>query len=247
MTADLSFVHLIAQSSVVVKAVLIILLLASLASWTVILRKRGVLKRTRAAADWFEEHFQTGGSPNGVYRAINRKGSASWGLESLFMAGFKEFHRKRPYGRGQPEDVVDAAQRSMDVALRREVDRVEEGLSLLATVASSSVYVGLFGTVWGIMAAFIGLGNVQQATLQQVAPGIAEALIATAMGLFAAIPAMIAFNTYTNQIDRLENRYQSFIEELTGILQRDQLRAGERRSQRPPTDEAPFAEEDEFA
>lgn len=249
MTANFSFVHLIAQSSLVVKAVLLILLIASLASWTVIFRKRSVLKQTRAAADWFEEHFWTGGNPSGIYRAVTKRGPAEGGLDNLFRAGFEEFRRKRPYGQGQPEDIVDAVQRSMRVAMRREVDRIEEGLSLLATVGSTSPYVGLFGTVWGIMAAFIGLGNVKQATLQLVAPGIAEALVATAMGLFAAIPAVVAYNVFTNQVDRLENRYEAFMEELTGVLHRDLMR-GSRRSSRPGVHglgEERFPEEDEFA
>jgi biopolymer transport protein TolQ len=246
MTANLSFAHMIIHASLVVKVVLAILVLASLASWTVIFRKRSILKRTRSAVDDFEENFWTGGNPTGVYRAASRRGPASGGLDNLFRAGFEEFRRKRPYGQGLPEDTISSVQRAMRVALRREVDRIEEGLSLLATVGSTSPYVGLFGTVWGIMAAFIGLGDVKQATLQMVAPGIAEALVATAMGLFAAIPAVVAYNMFTNQVDRLENRYQAFMEELTGVLERDLQPGGAPRGH-SPFDSSFTGEEDQFA
>lgn len=231
MTADLSLVNLVMQASLLVKLVLALLVLASVASWAVILKKNRLLKKRDAEADRFEEHFWTGGNPDGIYRAIAQQGHGDGGLESLFKSGYEEFARRREHGRRLPEEVIASAQRSMRITRRREVDRLEQGLSLLATVASTSPYVGLFGTVWGIMSAFIALGNVKQATMAMVAPGIAEALIATAMGLVAAIPAVVAYNFLTNRVDRLENRYEAFMEELTGImeriLQRDTLRTGD--------------------
>lgn len=231
MTADLSLVNLVMQASLLVKLVLVLLVLASVASWAVILKKNRLLKKRDAEADRFEEHFWTGGNPDGIYRAIAQQGHGDGGLESLFKSGYEEFARRREHGRRLPEEVIASAQRSMRITRRREVDRLEQGLSLLATVASTSPYVGLFGTVWGIMSAFIALGNVKQATMAMVAPGIAEALIATAMGLVAAIPAVVAYNFLTNRVDRLENRYEAFMEELTGImeriLQRDTLRTGD--------------------
>lgn len=220
MSADLSLVHLVAQSSILVKAILLLLLCASIGSWMVIFKKNRLLKRFDAEADWFEEHFWPGGNPDGIYRAISQQGRDQGAMESLFKAGYEEFNRKREHGRRVPDEVIAAAQRSMRIMRRREVDRLEHGLSFLATVGSTSPYVGLFGTVWGIMSAFIALGGVKQATLAMVAPGIAEALIATAMGLFAAIPAVVAYNFITNRVDRLENRYEAFMEELTGILER---------------------------
>lgn len=224
MTTNLSFIHLVAESSLVVKIVLIILLVASVVSWAIIFRKRGLFKRRKVEADTFEETFWTGGNPGAVYRMVTRHGEADGGLDDLFRTGFEEYQRKSPYGSHSVDDVVESVQRAMRVSLRREMGLIEEGLSFLATVGSTSPYVGLFGTVWGIMAAFIGLGNVQHATLQAVAPGIAEALIATAMGLFAAIPAAVAYNMFINHADRLESRYQSFIEELTNVLHRDMSR-----------------------
>ncbi len=220
MTADLSIVHLVAQSSILVKAILLLLLFASIGSWMIIFKKNRLLKRFEAEADWFEEHFWTGGNPDGIYRAISQQGHSDGGMENLFKAGYEEFSRKRELGWRVSDEVIAAAQRSMRVTRRREVDRIEQGLSFLATVGSTSPYVGLFGTVWGIMSAFISLGGVKQATLAMVAPGIAEALIATAMGLFAAIPAVVAYNFITNRVDRLESRYEAFMEELTGILER---------------------------
>ncbi len=231
MTADLSVVNLVLQASLLVKLVLVLLVFASIASWAVILKKNRLLKKRDAEADRFEEHFWTGGNPDGIYRAIAQQGRGDGGLESLFRSGYEEFARRRERGHRVPEEVIASAQRSMRITSRREVDRLEQGLSLLATVGSTSPYVGLFGTVWGIMSAFIALGDVRQATMAMVAPGIAEALIATAMGLVAAIPAVVAYNFLTNRVDRLENRYEAFMEELTGImeriLQRDSLRMGD--------------------
>jgi biopolymer transport protein TolQ len=221
MSADLSLIHLVAQASLLVKGVMLVLLLASVASWYIIVLKRDLLRHTRADADWFEEQFWSGGNLAAVYQAVVSRENSDAGLQGLFRAGFDELSRQRQQRiAANPDDVLASVQRAMRASLVREVDRLEAGLAALATIGSTSPYIGLFGTVWGIMNAFIGLGNVQQATLSMVAPGIAEALIATAMGLFAAIPAVIAYNAFTNQVDRLESRYQAFMEEFAGIVMR---------------------------
>ncbi len=220
MTADLSLIHLIAQASLLVKGVMLILLLASIASWYIIVLKRDLLKHTRKDADWFEDQFWSGGNLATVYKTVSKRENSESGLQGLFLAGFDELSRQRQQHVTDPDDVLASVQRAMRASLVREVDRLEAGLAPLATIGSTSPYIGLFGTVWGIMNAFISLGNVQQATLSMVAPGIAEALIATAMGLFAAIPAVIAYNAFTNQVDRLESRYQAFMEEFAGIVMR---------------------------
>ena len=220
MSADLSLVHLIAQASLLVKGVMLLLLAASAVSWYIIVLKRDLLKRTRADADWFEDEFWSGGNLASIYQAVVEKADGDSGLQGLFRAGFDELSRQRQQRAPDPDDVLASVQRAMRATLVREVDRLEGGLASLATIGSTSPYIGLFGTVWGIMNAFISLGNVQQATLSMVAPGIAEALIATAMGLFAAIPAVIAYNAFTNQVDRLETRYQAFMEEFAGIVMR---------------------------
>jgi biopolymer transport protein TolQ len=220
MSADLSLVHLVAQASLLVKGVMLVLLLASVASWYIIVLKRDLLRHTRVDADWFEGQFWSGGNLASVYQAVISRENSDAGLQGLFRAGFDELSRQRQQRIANPDDVLASVQRAMRASLVREVDRLEAGLAALATIGSTSPYIGLFGTVWGIMNAFIGLGNVQQATLSMVAPGIAEALIATAMGLFAAIPAVIAYNAFTNQVDRLESRYQAFMEEFAGIVMR---------------------------
>ncbi|MGH8530879.1 MAG: protein TolQ [Nevskiales bacterium] len=223
MPADLSLSHLVLQASLPVQLVMLALLAASVASWFVVFQKRGLLRETGKAADWFEDYFWSGGNLSDIYKAVMRRGENPTGLEGLFRAGFEELRRQRQHGRVSAEDLVTAVQRSMRAAMVREVERIEEGLALLATVGSTSPYVGLFGTVWGIMNAFIGIGNVKQATLAVVAPAIAEALIATAMGLFAAIPAVIFYNIFTNTVDKLESRYSAFMEEFAGIVQRGVL------------------------
>lgn len=220
MTADLSLIHLIAQASLLVKGVMLLLLLASIVSWYIIVLKRDLLKHTRKDADWFEDKFWSGGNLATVYKTVSKRENSESGLQGLFLAGFDELSRQRQQHVTDPDDVLASVQRAMRASLVREVDRLEAGLATLATIGSTSPYIGLFGTVWGIMNAFISLGNVQQATLSMVAPGIAEALIATAMGLFAAIPAVIAYNAFTNQVDRLESRYQAFMEEFAGIVMR---------------------------
>lgn len=219
MTGDLSVVELVLNASIAVQLVMALLLAASIASWAIILRKRSELRATRSDADRFEDEFWSGGDLTAMYRKIEATRKATRGVESIFESGFREFGRLRQHGIGG-DQILEGSRRAMRVALLRETDRLEKSLSTLATIGSTSPYVGLFGTVWGIMAAFQGLGNVQQATLALVAPHISEALVATAMGLFAAIPAVIFYNRYADQVSRMELRYDTFVEELSTILQR---------------------------
>jgi biopolymer transport protein TolQ len=219
MQTDLSFVQLVLHASPLVQLVMAALMLASVISWTMIFDRSRVLKRARRAADAFEQRFWSGGDMGELYRQIDADEKAT-GMASIFHAGFREFTRLKKHSDIQPMAVVEGARRSMHVALSREMDELEINLSFLATVGSTSPYVGLFGTVWGIMNSFHALGNVKQATLSLVAPGIAEALIATAMGLFAAIPAVVAYNRYSNDVERLNGRYEDFLDEFTTIIQR---------------------------
>ena len=218
MNGEESFLEIALHASLVVKLVLLILIAASVASWAMIFRKRRMLKEAKAKAEEFEKRFWSGGDLAGMYKEISGSGAES-GMESIFEAGFAEFARLRKQSNDSGQ-VIEGARRAMRVAQIREVDRLEENLAFLATVGSTSPYIGLFGTVWGIMNAFHSLGNVQHATIAMVAPGISEALIATAMGLFAAIPAVIAYNRYANHVERLETRFDSFLEEFSTILQR---------------------------
>jgi biopolymer transport protein TolQ len=220
MSTDLSIAHLILNASIVVQFVIALLVFASLSSWTMIFDRRRVLRKATRAADDFETRFWSGGDLAELYRQLERDGDDESGMAAIFRAGFREFARLRTKGHKDPMAMVQGAQRSMRVALNREVDRLENHLSTLATIGSTSPYVGLFGTVWGIMNSFTALGNVKAATLALVAPGIAEALIATAIGLFAAIPAVVAYNRYSNKVERLNNRYDDFAEEFATILQR---------------------------
>lgn len=220
METDLSYWHLIAQASVLVQIVMILLVLASLISWSIIFEKRKVIKKARAAADDFEGTFWSGGDLSAMYRQIVSKDESNVGMEGIFEGGFREFSRLTKQTGLQAAQIVEGARRAMRVVQMKEIDRLENNLAALATIGSTSPYVGLFGTVIGIMNAFKDLSNVQQATLASVAPGIAEALIATAMGLFAAIPAVMAYNRYADQVDRLEKRYDTFIEEFSTIVQR---------------------------
>lgn len=220
MTTDMSFLSLVMGASFVVQMVLLLLLAASFMSWSIIFTKRRLIRRTKAASDDFEASFWSGGDLNTLYRSATREQGGSIGMASIFESGFREFNRVSQQGEISPEKVVDECRRAMRVALMREVDRLEQSLATLATIGSTSPYVGLFGTVWGIMNSFRALGNVQSATLAMVAPGIAEALVATAMGLFAAIPAVIAYNRYADKVVRLEIRYDGFMEEFSSILQR---------------------------
>lgn len=220
MNVDLSILHLILNASHVVQLVMAMLLLVSLISWMRTFRKARVLKSARREADAFEDKFWSGGDLTQLYTNITARPHTRVGMEMIFESGFREFARLRQQHTAEPKAVLDGAQRAMRIALAREIDRLETNLPFLATVGSTSPYVGLFGTVWGIMNSFRALGNLKQATLSLVAPGIAEALIATAMGLFAAIPAVIAYNRFVNEVDRLENRYANFLDEFSNILQR---------------------------
>ena len=220
MTTDMSILSLVMGASFAVQVVLFILLAASFASWSIIFTKRRLIRRTKSASDDFETSFWSGGDLNTLYRAASRQKGGSSGMASIFEAGFREFNRVTQQGGVEPDKIVDECRRAMRVSQMREVDKLEESLATLATIGSTSPYVGLFGTVWGIMNSFRALGNVQSATLAMVAPGIAEALVATAMGLFAAIPAVIAYNRYADKAVRLEIRYDGFMEEFSSILQR---------------------------
>jgi biopolymer transport protein TolQ len=220
MTSDLSLFALILDASLVVQLVLLVLVAASVISWTMILDRARVLGRARKLANRFEERFWSGGDLNALYKELSQDEKGSQGLAVIFRAGFKEFVRLRKVEDNDMAAVLQGSERSMRVALSREMDRLETNLAFLATVGSTSPYIGLFGTVWGIMQAFQALGNVEQATLALVAPGISEALVATAIGLFAAIPAVVAYNRYSNQVERLNNRYEEFVEEFVTLLQR---------------------------
>ncbi len=220
MTNDLSIFYLITQASLVVQLVMLILLAASVLSWTFILAKRKELRATIKLADQFESEFWSGGNLGALYKQITDDDRPAEGIEKIFIAGYKEFSRLHSV-QGMPAiEKIANAQRVMQIELAREMDRLDESLPFLATVGSTSPYVGLFGTVWGIMNSFRSLSSVKQATLAQVAPGIAEALVATAIGLFAAIPAVVAYNHFTSRVDQLSGRYELFIDEFVVLLQR---------------------------
>ncbi len=215
---QLSILKLVIDASHVVQLVLALLLAASIGSWAIILGKRSVLAKAGSEANKFESSFWSGGDLGSLYRTLEAKGGAT-GMSSIFELGFREFARLRQSG--VPADqLLEGARRAMKVAQLKEIERLEHNLATLATVGSVSPYVGLFGTVWGIMGTFVALGGVQQATLATVAPGIAEALVATAFALVAAIPAFIAYNRYADKVGRLELRYNAFMEEFSTILQR---------------------------
>ncbi|MGY6629608.1 MAG: protein TolQ [Wenzhouxiangella sp.] len=220
--------ELILEAGLLVQGVMALLVLASLASWLVIFQKRQVLSRAEKRARDFEEKFWSGADLTALYDKVAGNAAGREGIESIFEAGFREFSRLREERHLAPDTLTSGAQRAMRVTLSREMDRLEARLSFLATVGSVSPYVGLFGTVWGIMNSFRGLAGAHTATIAMVAPGIAEALIATAMGLFAAIPAVIAFNKFSVQVERLELRYDNFKEEFAGILHRQARRLAEK-------------------
>lgn len=227
VTQDLSFLALISNASLLVQLVMALLMLVSIMSWTYIFLKWFTIRHARARTEDFERTFWSGGNLNMLYDEAmqNRHAKGKSGaLERIFESGMGEFIKAKATFAGKavtdPGTVIDGARRAMRAAYQREMDSLESHLSFLASVGSVSPYVGLFGTVWGIMNAFRGLANVQQATLAAVAPGIAEALIATAIGLFAAIPAVVAYNRYSHDIDRLAIRFETFIEEFSNILQR---------------------------
>ncbi len=220
MNGELSFLQLVLGASPLVQAVMAGLLLASILSWTAIFERSRTLRRAAREADAFEERFWSGIDLGELYRSLDRRRDELGGMAAVFHAGFREFARLEETSGMDPMAVVEGTRRAMRVAMSREMDGLEQYLSFLATVGSTSPYVGLFGTVWGIMNAFQALGTVKQATLNLVAPGIAEALIATAMGLFAAIPAVVAYNRFADRVQRLEGRYEEFAEEFANILQR---------------------------
>ena len=217
---DLTILSMIVNASIVVKAVMALLVLASMLSWTYIFMKLFAIRRSRRQADDFEREFWGGSDLVGLYQRAASGRYAASGMERIFESGFKEFLKLKGRSGADMSSLLDGTRRAMKATYQREMDALESHLSFLATVGSVSPYIGLFGTVWGIMNAFRGLANVSQATLANVAPGIAEALIATAIGLFAAIPAVVAYNRYTHDVDRLAVRYESFIEEFSNILQR---------------------------
>ena len=219
----IALLALIKNASLLVQLVMLLLLLASVISWTMIFRKWFGLKAAQWSAGRFEQRFWSGGNLSQMYSDLTRQGANPTGMASVFVDGFREYRRLAREPNITPAEILQGSQRAMRVALTRETDYLEHHLAFLATVGSTSPYVGLFGTVWGIMNSFRSLGAVQQATIAHVAPGIAEALIATAMGLFAAIPAVIAYNRYSNQVERLVTRYEIFLEEFSSIIQRQAL------------------------
>jgi biopolymer transport protein TolQ len=225
LTQDLDIWTLIVHASIVVKFVMAILLLVSFMSWMFIFQKFYVIRRAVAQTLKFEREFWGGQDLNALYQgAVNHRHSIG-SLERIFEAGYREFAKLRGQrGETEPSDMVDGARRAMRATFQREMDFLERHLAFLASTGSVSPYVGLFGTVLGIMHAFRSLANVQQATLAQVAPGIAEALVATAIGLFAAIPAVVAYNRYSHDVERLGNRFESFMEEFSNILHRQAVK-----------------------
>ncbi len=224
VTQDLDIWTLILNASLVVKVVMVLLLAVSFMSWMFIFRKWFGIRRARAQTEGFEREFWSGNDLGALYQgAVNARHSIG-SLERIFESGFREFAKLRAQRGTDTSVMVDGARRAMRATFQREMDFLERHLSFLASTGSVSPYVGLFGTVWGIMHAFRSLANVQQATLAQVAPGIAEALVATAIGLFAAIPAVVAYNRYSHDIDRLANRFESFMEEFSNILHRQAVR-----------------------
>ena len=232
----MSIFSLIAGASILVQAIMLLLLAASVISWVFIIRRATILSRAKIESEVFEEQFWSGVDLNSLYREGNARaadGLEIGGLEGIFRAGFKEFSRLSQQVGADAEAVMTGAQRAMRVATTKEEEMLETNLPFLATVASASPYVGLFGTVWGIMNSFRGLANVHQATLSVVAPGIAEALIATAMGLFAAIPAVIAYNHFATKVESLVTGYETFAEEFASILHRQaHLGVGKKEAER---------------
>ena len=219
MNQDFSIITLVLHASFVVQLVMVGLLLTSLASWTVIFSKLFGLRRLRRGNDAFEQEFWSGKNLNDLFNSASSNTESST-MERIFASGMREFLKLRER-RQESQAQLDGARRAMRASLQRELDTIEGNVGFLASVGSVSPYVGLFGTVWGIMHAFVGLSNVQQVTLATVAPGIAEALVATAIGLFAAIPAVVAYNRFARDIDRMAIQLESFIEEFSNILQRN--------------------------
>jgi biopolymer transport protein TolQ len=220
MNNDMSIVSLVLHASLVVQIVMAILLALSVTSWAAIIRKLGAIKRIRKLNDEFERVFWSGTSLNELFAAASQNARLSGPMERIFASGMREYQKLRERRITDAGTLLDGARRAMRASFQREMDVAESQLAFLASVGSVSPYVGLFGTVWGIMHAFTGLANLQQVTLASVAPGIAEALVATAIGLFAAIPAVVAYNRFARDIDRVAIRLETFIEEFSNILQR---------------------------
>ncbi|MDG2914396.1 protein TolQ [Bisgaard Taxon 10/6] len=221
MTAELNFLDLFLKASIVVQIVILILISFSIVSWAIIIQRSRILTQALKDSTAFEDRFWSGEDLTKLYDGLsNRRDSAMSGSEQIFYVGFKEFARLKQVNPDAPEAIIKGSTRAMNLAMNREVETLESRIPFLATVASVSPYIGLFGTVWGIMHAFMALSGAKQATLQMVAPGIAEALIATAIGLFAAIPAVMAYNRLSLRVNKLEQNYGNFIDEFTTILQR---------------------------
>ena len=221
MTQDFSIIHLLLNASWVVQAVVLLLMGVSVASWTAIFRKAIALKQIKALNENFERDFWSGTSLNDLYAAATSNAKLAGPMERIFASGMREYQKLRERRISDAGTLLDGARRAMRASFQREMDVAEAQLSFLASVGSVSPYVGLFGTVWGIMHAFTGLASMQQVTLATVAPGIAEALVATAIGLFAAIPAVVAYNRFARDIDRIATQQETFIEEFSNILQRN--------------------------
>ena len=227
MHAEISFIGLFWQASLLVKLVMLLLLGMSVYSWTLIFSRSRMLSNAKASLEHFEGRFWSGHDLSRLYKETAARSERIVGGEKIFYSGFKEYFRLHRMPGRNVESVTEGAHRSMRVTLSREIDDLETGLPSLATIGSISPYIGLFGTVWGIMNSFVALGEVQQATLAMVAPGIAEALIATAMGLFAAIPAVMAYNRFSTQVGKLETAYINLMEEFTAILHRQSMNESE--------------------
>jgi len=230
VSSELSFFDLILKASPLVQLVMLTLVAMSVTSWTMIFQRQKVLKQAKISSQRFEDKFWSGSDLSKLYNELSARSNSLEGLESLFCAGFKEFARLSKSNMTSAGTIMDGTHRSMRVALSREIEKLEDNLSFLATVGSISPYIGLFGTVWGIMNAFISLGAVKQATLQMVAPGIAEALIATAMGLFAAIPAVVFYNRFAHKVETLDSNYGNFMEEFSNILHRQAVAKNENKA-----------------
>ncbi|WP_448253482.1 protein TolQ [Ottowia oryzae] len=221
MNQDMSILQLVLHASFTVQLVMVILLIGSIASWAAIFRKLRSLKDIKAQNDEFERDFWSGTSLNDLYAAAAQNARQGGPMERIFASGMREYQKLRERRIADPSTLLDGARRAMRASFQREMDAAESNLSFLASVGSVSPYIGLFGTIWGIMHAFTGLGALQQVTLSTVAPGIAEALVATALGLFAAIPAVVAYNRFARDIDRIAIKEETFIEEFSNILQRN--------------------------
>jgi biopolymer transport protein TolQ len=221
MPQDFSIVQLMLEASWVVQAVVLLLIGMSVVSWAAIFRKVFAIKRVRGHNEEFEREFWSGANLNELYSAAAQSARHGGPMERIFASGMREYQKLRERRIAEPGTLLDGARRAMRASFQREVDALETNLSFLGTVGSVAPYVGLFGTVWGIMHAFTGLASMDQVTLATVAPGIAEALVATAIGLFAAIPAVVAYNRFTHDIDRLAIQMETFTEEFSNILQRN--------------------------